>query len=453
MKNSFAILLSISALALLFSSCNNDEEGYEKSPYAYIKSFSVNDITSKYTEYKSDGTDTTVVKTLSMASFPFTINHETGNIYNNTPLPYQTDVSKVIMNMSVEGVATMYVESSGSYELFSLSDSIDFTSSRKFRIKSLDDSYQKDYTISINVHQAEPELMVWDKIARIAEVSPAKAVEFNGNMHVFGTKDGKTVVAVTPIDGKVVWEIHEVAGLPLGTDFSALQVLNNVLYVVADGNLYSSVDASSWNVVSQGDNLIAAVGASDADGCLWLASDNSLYRTEDGLSLERVSDLPGQFPLYGISSCSYPLNHNRNIVRYMLIGYATPLMDGVPQVWSKLSSEDAWSRYSHEGNLYPCPALKGLAVLRYDSYLYAFGGNGVVNDEEIGAFSTFFISKDNGIVWRPYDDFYQLLPKDLKGCDSSFVAATDSRNYIWIITSGQEPSVWRGGINRLVVKE
>lgn len=444
MKNSFAIFLMVFVVVAVFSSCSNDDDA-ANNPYAYIKSFGVGDIKSEYPV----GEDSVVVKTIGMEGYPFTINQVTGEIYNGDSLPYKTNLTKIVVNMSVEGVAQIFDENSGAYEYFSSSDSIDFTSPRKFKILSLDGNYSKDYTVSINAHKVEPNMMEWNRVARLENVLPLKALEFKGNMFVFGVSEGKPVVAISPIEGDVAWEKFDLGGLSLAADFSAIQQFNGELYAVADGALYKSADAVSWNIVPQSNYLVAVVEASDAEGRMWLAGRDALYTTADGVSFEMSGTLPGDFPLYGISSTSYTLKHHSGIVRYMLVGYAAPEMDGKPQVFSKLSTESSWSKYDNVGNPYPCPSLKGLTVMRYDDALYAVGGHGVVNETEVDAFDSFFVSKDNGIVWKASEDPYQSLPETLKGNDTQFAAVVDSRNYMWIITSGDNAVAWKGIINRL----
>lgn len=450
MKNRLAIYFSLLAMMFVATSCfDNDDDGVV-NPYAYIKSFSIGDIQSSYPGFTLAGEDTTVVKTISGSSCKFTIDQLAGKIYNRDSLLFSTDVAKIVMNMDVEGLASMYVEESGAYEYFSADDSIDFTSPRKFRITSLDGTYSKDYTISVNVHQVEPELMVWNKVAGAMDIALEKAIEFNETMCVFGKTDNTPVLITSTLGANPSWSnVQYVAGLPSAVDFTTMHVFNGQLYVLADGDLYTSADAVDWQSVSQGNELLTIIGASDADGRMWIADSENIFYTVDGQNLEKSELLPQGFPLYGVSTSSYALSHHKGFVRYMLVGYTTSEKDGEPKVWSRLSNEDAWVEYEKANNPYPCPALENLTVLRYDNYLYAIGGKGVVGENEVEAFASLYISKDNGIVWKAPSGFYQLLPKELNGKDVPFVAAVDSDNYIWIISSDHTVGVWRGIINRL----
>lgn len=453
MKKYLAICFA--AFALLFAgvSCvsSNDEE-VVLSPYAILKSFSLGNIKSAYPAFTETGEDTMVVRNVSMATIPFTVNQATGEVFNRDSLPFCTDVSKVVATMSVTGVASLYNDSTETYEHFSSTDSLDFTYPRKVRIYSADANYYKDYTLTVNVHQVEPDLMVWSKSVLPAGFQPLRAIEFDGTMRIFGTADnGKAVVLSASSDGSQQWYPLDVTGL----DASALggvQCFAGKLYAVSGGNLYCSDNASDWNAVLQGNGFAAIVGTSDDDGKMWLATETALFSTADAVSVEQEGELPAGFPLYGLSLASYPLNHNKGIIRYMLVGYSTPEMDGKASVWSRISTENKWVEYDNVGNPYACPALKGLAVVRYDNFLFALGGAGTVNGTAVAPFSNFYISRDNGIVWKANTSFYQRLPKELAGNASGFAAAVDSDNYMWVACGGDSAVVWKGIINRLGFK-
>ena len=460
MKNKIAIYFSLLAMMFVAASCSNDDAEDVTSPYAYISSFSIGDIKSSYPAFTAAGKDTTIIRTISGSSFQFTIDQSAGEIYNCDSMLFKTNVSKVVLNMTVEGVATIYNTASGAYEYFTTEDSLDFTSPRNVRVTSTDGTYSKDYRISLNVHQVEPEMMVWNRVSNPISIVPQKAIEFNAAIYVFGKgyikgQDGIfPVCQSTNLTASAGWGGIEPLELPESTDFSTLHVYGGVLYVVAGGDLYSSNDAINWSPVLQGKNLLAIIGASDADGYLWVANAESIFRSADGVSFDPVSVLPNGFPLYGLSTSSYALSHNKNIIRYMVVGYTDKEMKTAPKVWSLLSNENQWVEYANVNNPYPCPSLTGITVLHYDNFLYAFGGKGTVGETAVEAFNSFYVSKDNGVVWKAPESFYQLLPKELNGNDKlSYVAFVDSDNYMWIITDDEDAGVQRGKINRLGFKK
>lgn len=459
MRNKIAIYLSVLAMMFVVSSCFNDDDDTVKNPYAFIKAFSVGEIKSSFPAFNSEGKDTTVVKTISGAAYAFTIDQAEGKVYNNDSLPYAIKLTKVPFDMTVEGVATIYSDESATYEYFSLDDSLDFTAPRKVRVTSLDGTYSKDYTISVNAHQVEPEMMVWKNAGNAVDLIPQKALMHNGEIYVFGKlADGASVVVKSDFVNETSWSYYIrpvlVSSEPLAdVDYSTVHLLDGRFYMLAGGDLYVSDNAEVWEPTLQGQNLLAIVGASDADGCIWLANAQNILRTSDGVEYETVSALPKDFPLYNLTTFSYALSHNASITRYMIVGYTSQEQNAVPKVWCLLSNENVWVEYDNEGNAYPCPALENLAVVRYDNFLYAFGGKGNVAGANVEPFSSFYVSKDNGIVWKASENYYQLLPEQLKGKDASFVALTTPDNYMWIITSDAELGVWKGKINRLGFKK
>ena len=442
----FVLLLSVFAVV----SCGmGEEEAAPLSPYAYIKSFSIGGIRCSYHSFTSEGKDTTIVKTMDFSTVGFTIDQHAGRIYNNDSLLFGTDVSKVAIGMSVEGVPAIYVDSTETYVSAYSSDSIDFTVPRKMRVYSSDAQYFKDYTVSVNVHQVDPEMMVWTKYPAVENVLPVRALEHDGEMFLFGrTGDGTPVVAVTAEGDAAVWNVVEIKDIPAEA-LATVTLFDGKFYVVSAGNVYSSADAKSWDVVAAGTDAVAIVGASEEDGRLWIAGEQGILCSSDGISFTVSEPLPKGFPLYGISVASYPLSHNPGIIRYMVVGYASESADGSATVWSRLSSEDKWVCYDNEDNAFSCPDLNGLSVVRYNGYLYALGGAGVIDGNEIDAFSSFYVSKDNGIVWKENSSYYQRLPEELAGNNAPFAVTVDSKNYMWIINAGEDGGVWKGIINRL----
>ena len=355
--------------------------------------------------------------------------------------------------MGLTGYAMIYDDSLGVFDYFESTDSLDFTKPRKFRLTSESGEYYRDYTVSVNVHQVNPDVMSWNSYAAVEGVKPLRSLEHDGSMCLFGEKDGQFLLARTALQGVPSWQQTVITGLPGTTNLATVQAFGGALYVVAGDGIYTSTDGAEWSLSYGCDGALATVGASDSDGKMWVATANELLVTADGISYESAGALPAGFPVYGVSISSYAMNHNKGITRYILVGYATEAMDGDAVVWSRLSTEDNWSKYENENNPFPCPSLKGLAVVRYDDFLYAFGGAGVAEGYSVDAFSSFYISRDNGITWKSPDDFYQRMPADLQGNDAPFVATVDSNNVMWIVCAGDRPMVWKGIVNRLGFKK
>lgn len=450
MKKSLAICLSM--LMLVATSCMRNSDDEVLSPYAILKSFSIGDLKSRYPAFTAEGMDTFETRTITGKSLPFSIDQAAGLVYNADSLPFATKVDKVVVNMGLSGYAQIMNDSTGIFETFLSTDSIDFTTPRRFRITSLDAQYHKDYTISVNVHQVEPELMVWNEYAPVDGLLPQRAIEYNGEMCLFGERNGGLVLASSPLTDVPSWSMVALEALPATANLSNIQLFDGALYLVAADGIYTSANAIDWTLCYACNGAVAIVGASDADGKMWVATTSELLTTTDGVNYESAGALPEGFPVYGVSASSHVMKHHSGIVRYMLVGYADEAMNGDAVVWSRLSTENVWSRYDNEGNSYSCPTLKGLAVLEYDDFLYAFGGAGVAEGKAVDAFSSFYISRDNGITWKAPAGFYQRMPAGLQGNEAQFAATVDSDNRIWIVCAGDKAAVWRGMINRLGFK-
>ena len=453
MKKRLAIYLAMLMLTFVVTSCFDDDDDANYSPYAMMTSFGIGDVKSKYPVFTETGADTFQVRTIKGSSYPFSINQVTCEVYNPDSLPFATKVDKITMNMQVAGYAMIYVDSLGAFDYFNAADSLDFTNPRKFRITSASGEYYRDYTVSVNVHQVNPDLMSWERYASIDGMHPLRSLEHNGSMCLFGKKDDQFQLATAELQGVPLWQQTVIAGLPATANLATVQSFGDALYVVAADGIYTSADGVEWSSAYECDGALAIVGASDDDGKMWVATDNGFLVTADGEKYESAGALPADFPVYGVSIASYTMNHNKGITRYMLAGYTTEAMDGDAVVWSKLSTEKNWTKYENENNPFPCPSLKGLTVVRYDDFLYALGGAGVAEGNPVDAFSSFYISRDNGITWKSPDDFYQRMPADLQGYDAPFVVTVDSKNVMWIVCAGDKPVVWKGIVNRLGFKK
>ena len=116
------------------------------------------------------------------------------------------------------------------------------------------------------------------------------------------------------------------------------------------------------------------------------------------------------------------------------------------------STEERWVQYEHLGDgSYNCPALAPLSVVRHDGRLFAFGGAGTMDGDEVKPFEHLYISNDNGLTWKESAGIRVQLPEELEGSAASYAATTDSDNRIWIV-SGDTVPTWRGRINRLSFK-
>lgn len=446
MKKNIATYLAVLSFLFVGVSCSDDNDvQVTTTPYAYITSFAIDNILSPFHDFTVEGKDTIVEKLVSGDEFVFVVDQKSHEIYNIDSLTYGTKVDKVVTTLSYTGVPYFFDKEVGDYVYYYSVDSIDFNEPLKVRITSSDATYNNYYTIKINVHQVDPELLVWENFAVDAALSPVRVVEKDGSLYLFGTDaSGLPSVAVALSNDASAWAVSAVE-VP-SADLSSVQLFGGSFYMLAGGDLYVSPDALVWSLASSGNNLVALPAVSVAEGKMWAANSENILYTTDGVSFTVAEPLPANFPLYGCQSASYPLSTNKNILRTMLVGYADAEKSGDVCVWSKLSTDDEWCAYEPSNEEYKCPSLAGLQVLHYDDVLMAFGGAGVVNDKEVAPFASFYVSKDNGIAWRACKDYNLRLPAELLGCEQPFASTIATGNYIWVITPD---AAWRGRVNRL----
>ena len=450
MKKSIAIYLAFFSLLFAGVSCSSDDDGITVTgtPYAFISSFAIDNILSPFHDVTVEGKDTIVQKLVSGDEFKFVVDQKAKEIYNIDSLTYGTRVDKVATFLSYTGVPQYYDVEAGDYVYYYSVDSLDFTSPLSVRVKSTDGTYENYYTIKINVHQVDPDLLVWESFPAdeaVAALTPRRLVERDGVLYLFCTDgSGAAFVAVSPAQGTPSWVLSPID--VAAADVSQVQLFGGAFYMVAGGVLYSSADGAAWSVAADDADLVALLAVCDNGTKMWAADGENILVTTDGVSFSAVEPLPAGFPLYGCSSASYPLVTNDKIFRSVIVGYADEAMSGDVKVWSKLSTENNWCAYEQANSEYRCPPMAGLQVMRYDNAFFALGGAAAVGDKTIAPFASFYVSKDNGIAWRLCKDYALQLPASLKGNAAPFASAVTADNYMWIITPD---AAWRGRINRL----
>ena len=445
MRKLLAIYLAICSTAFLCTSCFDDEEeSVVTYPFAALKSFSIGSFYVNKNAVTSEGKDTVLSSKYSGSFYPFIIDQKNLEVYNPDSLPMGADVTKLTTGVDCDGIAYFYTDSTDTYELVSSADSIDLSKPRKLLVASTNGITLQAYTVRVNVHTVDPEVMYWQQFDAATVPTPLRTVLSGDKVLLFGNNvDG--AVVVSSYDVANGWEAAvelSVAGL----DIENVQQFADVLYATDGKSLYSSADGINWSAASANTAVTKLFAATD--DALWAvtASDSIAYSV-DGTNFEQVQPLDENFPVKNISVAQYPLLTNPNLKRTVVIGYPAA-EDARPQVWSRLSTENIWSHYEPLGDgTFDCPALRPLAVVRYDNSLYAFGGKGVVADEVVMPFETIYSSPDNGLTWKALTKV--KLPEAIKDNDAPFVAYTDSNNYLWIIIGGEKPAVWRGCINRL----
>ena len=396
---------------LMMTSClGNGEESVASSDVALL-SFSIKDLKTVHTIQKENGEYSTYTTVLSGSAVPFTIDQVQHLVYNKDSLAYKTDITGVLVNVTADG-GVVYRKPDG--EFGSVEDSIDFTNPVEFRVTSYAEQFVRYYTASINVHQVDPKKTSWVQYGsdNYPALNALKAFVKEDSLYVIGTDaDGVYRTNVASLTDCTDWTTDECSGIE-GTGLSVM-LINDVFYLKTDAGLYRSEDA-----------------------VVWTSADNEA----------EVAALPGGGMECSVAWLSNPLRTNEDIMRTIFVAMPENA-DTCAQVWTKLSTEENWVEIEPKGdNIYGCPNLENLAVIRYAENMYAFGGESVGNRKvKLEAFGACYESRDNGVTWKVNEEALSL-PEEFEERDEAFSAATDGE-YVWVVWSTGE--VWRGRWNGL----
>lgn len=452
MKESI-LSLSLCVFSVLWiCSCKNEENEVVLGNDCYISSFTLGNVKRLINTVNSEGRDTAYTISYNASYFPMTINQLDGTIANKDSLPVNSDVRAVLAVVVSPGIVVYRKASDeeSSWKAFSTSDSIDFTSPLIFRTYSPDYSASRDYALQVNVHQQDGEVFSWEKLVEQAPWTGAEAVKamaWKGRVWLFGKGNGGVRVYTADLPDGKDWVERPVSGCA-DADVTTLTEFEDALYMSGtDGTLMRSEDGLAWNACAADRGRLLSADRN----FLYALSDGRIWRSADGSSWleDSLDEAPAFLPVRDFAAASY--TQENGVSRILLIGnrgmddYPS---DGAAMVWSHspaAGQETAvWTYFNAApDNRYVCPRLRFLNLIRYDDVLLAFGGESLDGTPR-QAFDIMYVSRDNGVTWKP--DGVYVLPDGLEGKDVPLSAAVDDGYRVWLVAGGE---VWRGRLNRL----
>lgn len=350
----------------------------------------------------------------------FTIDPVKNRIYNADSLPVGTDVRKLLttitFNATVES-AKFYLTYSENGQVkrdtitysSSSRDSLNFTGSAVLEVKAYDGEHTKRYDVFVNVHQVNPDTIVWPEGARTA--LPAATAGDKCNRAV---QWGSKVVSLlqTAGDGYRI----SIADSPTGTwttvDFSggftpdvhSLAANDKHLYVLdQSGSLYVSDDAINWQ--NTGIKWHSVIGCYE-DHALGITADAEPkfdeYPRHDGYT---PKSLPASFPMSGRSQL-VQMRHNWTVSPQVVMVGGT-LADGsvTNKAWGYDGS--SWAVISAASDT--LPALRDVMLVSYFTYDISTTNWKVTKHATwliMGGFKsdgtpnrTTYMSRNQGITW------------------------------------------------------
>ena len=442
------IIFSLFLAVCTITSCMDlSGEEYEYSSNASITGFAITD--SIVTVI---GTDTTTVLGVY---YPFIINQNEGRIYNADSLPVNTDISKVVVNITADTYYIYVVAAQDS--LWESTDTLDFRRPIEFKVLAETGVFGRTYKAQINVHQQDPDSLVWRKMTSefASNIQAQKAVCTNSHIYIFAEQESQIAMTSSKTSDGKNWTQLATINIPVKADYTSVMTWNNTLYILADNQLYTSVNGLDWTKVDTEQTFSKLLANSENNNKLiGIDTENHYISSKDRIVWEQYDLLPVEFPIGNYTFANYPLGTNPNIDRIVLLGKNEASTDTTTIVWSQLGSENEWTPLTYDNNNHGCPKLENATIIRYNNKLYTFGGSGEYNGN-ISPFNNFFESRDNGISWRTVTKKV-MFPKEFthlyNEANGNYSCVIDNKQYIWIIWS-QTGEVWRGKINKMGFKK
>lgn len=443
----------IAVLACMLGACS-DEIDYTASNDCIITGFSLGQVTRTMHTQTADGKDSTYTINFAGSYFPMTIDQINNKIYNKDSLPYNSNPASILANISAVGSVAYCIagEPEPEWKMYSSSDSIDFSYLLTFRVMSNDGKAYRDYEMKLNVHQQDGDQFEWQKTeesAPLEGMEKSKALYWNSQLLVLSEKNGVTYTT-TRNNGN--WTQATASGCEQAV-ISSLTAAGSKLYLnTLDGRLLTSTDAVNWSAVPTGQSISHLIAA--GEGRLYALANNAvLYSTDEGITWTRDSldTNPEWLPTENVSGLYYNLNNgNKQMVLTGTRSANVFAADTTAMVWSKLflaknaGSENPWMYYPVTAdNIYPCPNLTNLSLIRYNDCIIAFGGKPVQGNRH-AAYDLLYVSHDNGITWKTDEEI--VMPEEIKGSTECVVATVDSDQFIWLVNGS---AVWKGRLNEL----
>lgn len=412
------LLFAIGVIVSLVVACNKKSDDDEEAEAAVTSS---NVAVSSFTLTADDD----VLDDLD--SIFFAIDLEKGLIFNADSLPKGTDVSKLIPVITFIGAMTKAdltfnkdnrTDTTVNY-LANTKDSIDFTYPVTLDVTAADGTSSFSYTIKVNVHQTDPDTLIWDRLAssilpsRFDNPVAQKTVSIADKVYcLIEEYNAQFTLSETQDLNNVDWEKTELDFnfTPITESFSTTQ--NEFFILDTEGNLYNSSDAINWAIT--GETWISIIG--NYNNCLLglKEQDGILVHTSYPTQTEAGFDTP--------IAASFPIS-GRSALGIMETKWATSpiaiFAGGVTE-----SGEMSTSIWGFDGNTWETinattlPALEAPMLAHYivyretplpfkeiafDAWLL-FGGKTENGDLNNGM----YVSLDNGVNWASASDYMNL---------------------------------------------
>lgn len=354
----------------------------------------------------------------------FAIDLHKAEIYNPDSLPLGTDVSRMVVNISTDGVSSAKLQFKSRFSgndtivdyMTNSTDSINFSKGAVIlTLVSADKANRRDYEIKVNVHKQKSDSLAWGKNSRrnipslFSIPADQKTVQAGETLFCISTSGGKYSLATTEHPERE-WNISEIS-FPFTPDLTTLSAVENgTLFILAnDGTLYKSSDkCSSWQ--STGLKWFHILGGY-TDRLLGIQENNGIF-SHVTYPATTSTAVETNFPVDGTSQLYVYNNKWMTSPQAIVLGGRNAAGEILTTTWAYDGSE--WAMISDN-----CPA-KAYDMTLFPYYetvtdstnwrnskadaLFALGGlkaNGSLQNDV-------YISKDLGFNWRKAEQVMQM---------------------------------------------
>ncbi|MDR1980409.1 MAG: DUF6242 domain-containing protein [Tannerellaceae bacterium] len=407
-----------------------------------------------------------------LANVKFTIDQLNGQIFNLDSMPYGTKLENAVCTleyvMGVAGIQAMQ-EATGDTIWWNGTDSLNFSKPVKFVTTAYDLVTTKTYFAQVNIHQVQPDTMIWEKyagqlIGQAVEEQKVAVCHYNDQatyfMYVKSTAPGKGYeLYSSPVTDAKTWTALPLTGLPASDmRISQFTEYEGFYYMPSSaGALYTSGNGRDWQLVENAPVVRSLLGVVDAgvkqssvlsvvaeqeDGTLRFAG------MDKGMQWTYGDAVPAGFPLSGFGSIRY---HSMYHEYLMVVAGLNAALQPTNHTWATANATN-WVLLTNP-DIEFFEKKEGVMLTRYDEKFYLIGGINAAGE----ASKEILFSIDNGVSWAPIDSMV-VLPEEYKARGYASVHV-DQDNYMLIFggkTSQQaQPldELWRGRINRLGFKK
>lgn len=453
MNRKFFAFILLFAAGLSLSSCldSNDNNTTEYTHDTAITAFSIGTVKRYYqTKSSSTNNDTTLSADVTGSKYKFYIDQTTHQIYNPDSLPMGTKLSSVLTTITAKEsspIVWMKINVDSIQASYSSTDSVDLSSTRKLRVYNNDGSAFVTYTVNVNAHKEKADSFQWHSLtssnAKIAALQDLRAVSMGGNIYVFGTDGNELKVYRSENSNGRSWsEVVPTESFSKDAYKNAV-ILDKALYLLDEGKIYRSSDATSWTQVGANTTLNRLIGASSK--YLYAYTDTGISVSRDyGASWtpETLDAVADSLPTHSISLNVSKIASIENTENLLLMGIHEKTAthgDTIAVSWIRTLDYDdenvsGWNYINYDNNqLEKLPYASQVMVAESDSGYVALTSGG-----------EWYNSKNGGLSWKA--DTTVARPNTFDGT-SPFTLVRDENKFYWLINA-KTGNVWKGRYNK-----